>query len=74
MPTIARPLSVITGLLLSAATFAQDQRQNWLVETMYKSGKINTVIAVVSVVLIGIATWLFLMDRRIGKIEKEMRK
>jgi type IV secretory pathway VirB2 component (pilin) len=72
MPTIARLLTVLTGLLLSAATFAQDQRQSWLVETMYKSGKINTVIAVVSVVLVGIATWLFLMDRKLSRIEKQI--
>jgi capsular polysaccharide biosynthesis protein len=41
---------------------------------MYHSGKINTVIAVVAVLLVGLATWMFSMDRRIKKMEQEVKK
>jgi len=41
---------------------------------MYHSGKINTVVAVVSVLLIGLSIWLFSMDRRINRMEQELKK
>lgn len=41
---------------------------------MYHSGKINTVIAVVSVLLVGLAVWLFSMDRRIRTMEQDLKK
>ncbi|MFT3885768.1 MAG: hypothetical protein QM724_10150 [Flavobacteriales bacterium] len=61
----------VMGALLPLNTFAQTQAPGWLEETMYHSGKINTVIAVVSVVLIGLGAWMFAMDRRIGRLEKK---
>lgn len=57
--------------LSSAVTFAQDGTEPWLVETMYKSGKINAVVAVVAVVLAGLAAWLFSMERRIRRMEQD---
>lgn len=74
MPSIARPITFAALLLFTTATFAADARQSWLVETMYKSGKINTVIGVVAVVLLGLALWLFRQDRRIARMEREIRK
>lgn len=64
----------ITASLFSAATFAQQGQESWLVETMYKSGKINTVVAVVAVLITGLATWMFVMDRRVSRMEKDMNK
>lgn len=60
--------------LFSAVTFAQDGGNPWLVDTMYKSGKINAVVAVVAVVLAGLAAWLFSMERRIRRMEDERRR
>ncbi len=40
---------------------------------MYKSGKINTVVAVVAVLIAGLAAWMFMMDRRIRKMEQRQR-
>jgi len=47
---------------------------NWLVDTLYGSGKINTVIAVVTVIIAGLFLWLFLQDRRIARLENHHRK
>jgi hypothetical protein len=53
MPTTSRVLTFLSASLLSASTFAQGQAPNWLVDTLYGSGKINVVIAVVGVILVG---------------------
>jgi CcmD family protein len=37
-------------------------------------GKIFVVVAVLSVILIGIFVYLFILDRKIGKLEKEIRE
>lgn len=69
--------SLMAAMLLVAlpmSTFAQSGTPDWLQERMFASGKINTVVMVVGVVLIGIASWLFALDRRIGKLEKRERK
>jgi type IV secretory pathway VirB2 component (pilin) len=47
---------------------------DWLVDTLYGSGKINTVIAVVAVILLGLAFWLFRLDRRIARMENHHRQ
>lgn len=67
-----RTSAFIIGSLLAVGTFAQQPAPAWLEETMYGSGKINTVVAVVAVLLIGLAIWLFSMDRRIRKMEQEV--
>lgn len=64
----------LSASLFSAATFAQPGQESWLVETMYKSGKINTVVAVVAVLITGLATWMFVMDRKVSRLEKDMNK
>jgi len=65
---------LLIGTLSAAGTFAQQPAPAWLEETMYSSGKINTVVALVAVLLIGLAAWLFSMDRRIHKMEQELKK
>lgn len=65
---------VMTLLLVPVSTFAASEAPGWLEETMFASGKINTVVMVVSVVLIGLAIWLFNMDRKIGKLERNAGK
>ncbi|MFZ1685909.1 MAG: hypothetical protein WAU70_00690 [Flavobacteriales bacterium] len=67
---------LIAALLLAApaSSFAQGTTPDWLEETMFSSGKINTVVAVVSVVLVGLAVWMFAMDMKLRKLEKRIRK
>jgi CcmD family protein len=40
---------------------------------MLEYGKIFVVVAVLSIILVGIFIYLFVMDRKIGKLEKEMK-
>lgn len=74
MRTIGRTATFLAASLLGAATFAQDPQQGWLVNTMYQSGKINTVVAVVTVILSGLAIWMFTMDHRLRRMEQEQRR
>ncbi len=67
-------MAVMAAMALSVSTFAASETPAWLEEKMFASGKINTVVMVVGVVLIGIAIWMFALDRRIGKLEKNVGK
>ena len=71
---LAQLTAVMSLLLMPVSTFAATEAPGWLEETMFASGKINTVVMVVSVVFIGLAIWMFNMDRKIGKLEKGIRK
>ncbi|MCO6483863.1 MAG: hypothetical protein J5I62_13830 [Flavobacteriales bacterium] len=55
------------------STFAASGAPGWLQERMYASGKINTVVMVVGVVLIGIAVWMFALDRRLARMERKVK-
>ena len=68
--TIGKSLAFLTGILAPMIAQAQEAAPDWLVDTLYGSGKINTVVAVVAVILIGLGAWLFFLDRRITKLER----
>ena len=40
---------------------------------MLEYGKIFVVVAVLSIILVGIFVYLFVMDKKIGKLEKEIK-
>jgi uncharacterized membrane protein YdbT with pleckstrin-like domain len=54
----------------TSGTFAQSSAPAWLEETMFSSGKINAVVAVVAVIMIGLVSWLIRMDRRLARMER----
>lgn len=73
--TIVKSLLVACAYLASGMrTFAASEAPAWLQEQMFASGKINTVVMVVGAVLIGIAIWMFALDRRIAKLEQRAGK
>lgn len=50
--------------------FAQQANNVEMADVMRSSGKIYVVIATISIVFVGLAIYLFSMDRRLKKIEK----
>lgn len=50
----------------------QDQVE--MADALRKNGKIYVVVAVISVILGGLFIYLFALDRKIGRIEKEINK
>ena len=67
-----RRLSVLFLLLIvSINSFAQQSADVEMAFDMRSSGKIYVVIATIVIIFAGLAVYLFSMDRRLRKIEKE---
>jgi CcmD family protein len=62
-------IALIGALFLATPAFAEGGME----EYFFESGKIKVVVTVVSVVLAGIFVYLFLLDRRISKIERHRK-
>ncbi len=70
-----RNFSLLTLLLLTTlSAHAQDAAPGWLESTLYGNGKINVVILVVAIIISGIGLWMFSMDRRLRRMEKDLKK
>lgn len=59
--------------LLSGQLFCQEASQPAMAETFYKEGKVYVVIVVLSIVLIGMIIYLFSMDKKLKKLEEELK-
>ena len=46
----------------------------WLADTLYGSGRMHAVIAVIAVVLLGLAGWMAVIDRRLSRLERQRRE
>lgn len=68
MRTKAKLQLLLLSLMLPLATFAQ-AAPSWVENTLFTSGKMNTVLIVVMVILLGILIWMFAQDRRIKRLE-----
>jgi type IV secretory pathway VirB2 component (pilin) len=68
-----RTFLTITLFFLGLGT-AMAQAPSWLEHSLHGNGKINTVVAVVGVIILGIGLWMWAQDRRIGRMEKTMNK
>lgn len=63
-------LSILTLLLITLQGFAQDPGVE-MADALRSSGKIYVVVAVMALIFIGIVVYLFTIDRRLSKIEKQ---
>ena len=67
-----KKLTLILLLLLSFVTvFAQGDQSVEMADTLRSSDKIYVVITTIAIVFAGLAIYLFSIDRRLKKIEKE---
>ncbi|MBS1529092.1 MAG: CcmD family protein [Bacteroidetes bacterium] len=67
-----KKLLIFLCLTLSGfAVFAQNTDGVEMADKMRSSGMIYVVIATISIIFVGLAIYLFAMDRRLKKIEKE---
>jgi CcmD family protein len=58
-------------LALNLAAFAEQNQSVDMADALRSSGKIYVVIITVTIIFIGLAIYLFSIDRRLKKIEKE---
>lgn len=66
-------VSLLFILFINAFAFAQDTEVE-MADTMRANGKIYVVVGIIMIVLVGFITYLILVDRKISKLEKEIKK
>ena len=72
MTNIKKISSLLTLLLVSFIGFAQDKKVE-MADTMRSNGRIYVVVAVVLTILIGLILYVFRLDRKMTKLEKETK-
>lgn len=66
-----RLLILCLFLMHFVSAFAQQPNQVEMADAFRSSGKIYVVVATIVIIFIGLALYLFSIDRRLKKIEKE---
>lgn len=67
-----KKICFLAFLLLSfTAVFAQQGQDVEMADVMRSEGKIYVVVATIVIIFVGLAVYLFSIDRRLKKIEKE---
>jgi len=64
----------IATFLLLLLPFINQAQQVDMADNFRKEGKIYVVVTIVATILIGIFVYLFLLDRKIDKIDKQLKK
>ena len=62
-------LSTVIAMMFAFSANAQSST-DWLSNTMFSSGKINVVVAVIAAIFILLVVYLFSIDRKLSKMEK----
>ncbi len=65
---VFRFLFLVCGILINSTVFAQDKPE--MADVMRSNGKIYVVVAVCLTILIGLFMYVFLLDRKINRLEK----
>jgi CcmD family protein len=60
-------------LLMTTSLIANAQDAE-MADVMRSNGKIYVVVAIVLIVLVGLISYLFLLDRKISKLEKQLNE
>ena len=65
-------MKYITLIALLISSFVAKAQEVQMAETMRSEGKIYVVVAVLSVILIGLFIYLITIDRKVSNLEKEI--
>lgn len=72
MLNVRKYIALFLSLMVSAVAMAQDvAAQPEMADAFRKDGKIYVVIAVLSLVFIGLTVYLIMIDRKVSKLEKQ---
>ncbi len=69
-PLAFRLLLIVAALFSSIVSFAQAQEVE-MADTLRSNGKIYIVVAVCLTILVGLFLYVFSLDRKLSKLEKE---
>jgi len=64
---------ILLFILICSIGFSQEN-QVQMADTFYKEGKIYVVIAIFSIVLLGLALYLFFIERKVKKLEEQIKE
>ncbi len=64
----------IAGIILVFLPFLAKAQQVAMADSFREEGKIYVVITVAGIILTGIFVYLFLLDRKVSTIEKQLKK
>ena len=67
-------VNLLLFLLVSLSAYSQESTTVDMADGMYQSGKIYVVVAVLSIIFVGIVIYLIVLDGKISKLEKEIKK
>jgi CcmD family protein len=70
MMNLKKIISLLPLLLISLIGFSQDKKTG-MADLLRSNGKIYVVVTVVVIILIGLILYLFRLDRKMSKLEKE---
>ncbi|KAA9331235.1 CcmD family protein [Adhaeribacter soli] len=70
---VARAVFLLLLLLGVNPAFAQRPETIEMADTLRAEGKIYVVVAVLCIILIGILIFLIMLDRKLGRLEKQVR-
>lgn len=70
MMRLKKIISLLALMLVSFACFSQDKKVE-MADLMRSNGRIYVVVAVVLTILIGLILYVFRLDRKLSKLEKE---
>lgn len=59
-------------LLMLLTAFAASAQEAEMADTMRANGKIYVVVGIIMIVLVGLIVYLFTMDKKLGKLEKQL--
>lgn len=60
------------ALLLMLASFAANAQDAEMADVMRSNGKIYVIVGIILIVLVGLIAYLFLLDRKITKLENKL--
>jgi len=64
---------VVYLFLLMTISLIANAQDAEMADVMRSNGKIYVVVGIILIVLVGLITYLFLLDRKIGKIEEKLK-
>jgi uncharacterized membrane protein YraQ (UPF0718 family) len=71
MKKIVSLIFLFVSLLINPKAFAQDAE---MADEMRASGKIYVVVGIILIVVVGLVLYLFMMDKKLTRIEKQLNQ
>lgn len=69
-----RLINLMVSMLVFFTTTLYAQQEVEMADTLRTEGKIYVIVGIILIVLAGLFVYLFLLDRKVSRIEREVKK